>query len=70
MLTTILLPVAPVDQCITPPTVPGVVLKVVDVPLQRIRPLLLVTVGATGSTFVTIITFALLGPEPQVTLPS
>ena len=65
MLTTMLLPVAPEDQWITPPTVAGAVLKVVDAPLQSSIPLLLLTVGAPGVTLVVMITFKLLVPEPQ-----
>ena len=61
-----LLPVAPEDQWITPPTVAGVVLKVVDAPLQSSVPLLLLTVGAPGVTLVVITILALFAPVPQL----
>ena len=63
-----LLPVAPVLQCIVPPP-EGEVLSVVDAPLQSSVPALLLTVGATGVVPVVVIILLLLaelGPVPQL----
>ena len=61
----ILLPLAPLLQWITPPTVDGLVEMVWFNPLQRVIPPLILNVGAGAKLFVEIVTVLLFAPLPQ-----